>query len=225
MKSPVITIDGPSGTGKGTIAQMLAEALGWHTLDSGAIYRAVAWAALSHVVDPNNESALVAMIARCEIRLIVQSPQLPVQVLCDDRDITRLIRVEEVGMAASKISSHPEVRLAVLPFQREFRQNPGLITDGRDMGTVVFPDADLKIYLDADPAVRAARRHKQLYDKGIHVSLRDIETGLSKRDVQDITRQVAPLKPAVDAYTIDTTHISAEQVFAKVMAFVREFVL
>lgn len=222
MKAPVITIDGPSGTGKGTIVSMLASSLGWHTLDSGAIYRAIAWAVLDAVVNPKDEQAIVELIARSDIKILKPSVYEPAQVLCDDREITQLIRIEEVGMVASQISKFPQVRLAVLGFQRDFRQSPGLITDGRDMGTVVFPDADLKIYLDADSEVRAQRRYLQLQQKGIDVSLEEVKLDLAKRDSQDQGREVAPLKPAKDAYVIDTTRINAEVVFTRVMQLVRE---
>jgi len=225
MKSPVITIDGPSGTGKGTVSALLAKSLGWHILDSGAIYRAFAWASVHYKIEPDDEVALADMWRRCDIRLITISPDTPARVFCNEDEITHDIRHEQYGMLASKISMWPLVRNAVLPIQRDFRRNPGLIADGRDMGTIVFPDADLKIFLSADPETRVKRRYKQLRARGINVSLHQIQADIEARDTQDRNRIVAPLSPAPDAHVIDSTTLGIDQVFAKVMAYVREFVL
>lgn len=224
-KAPVITLDGPSGTGKGTITALLAQALGWHMLDSGAVYRAVAWAALDQKVAVDDETAIAAMIARTDIRLISRSLQEPVEVSCDGVDITQAIRQEGIGMNASRVSAFPAIRAGVLGLQHQFRQYPGLIADGRDMGTVVFPDADLKLYLDADVEVRAQRRYQQLKINQLAGDLAEIEADLQQRDQQDSQRAISPLQPATGAIIIDTSRLSIDQVFTKVMVNVRRFVL
>ena len=223
--SPVITIDGPSGTGKGTITALLAKALGWHVLDSGALYRTVALMIREAQVDITDEVSVRDLLATLDIELFRPSPeQLPV-VRCNGRDITAMIRTEEIGNLASAYSAYPYVREAILAAQRAFREAPGLIADGRDMGTVIFPDATLKIFLDADPNERIMRRFNELRAKGHVISLADIEKDLTERDQRDAQRAIAPLAPADDAHVIDTSGLNVEQVFAKVMAFVREFVL
>lgn len=215
---PVITIDGPSGTGKGTLSLRLAEALGWHWLDSGAIYRAVAWAVDHHEVQLADPEGVKQLLSEVDIQIEARFDQ-PARVLCDGKEITRLIRTEACGMLASQVSRLPEVRQAVLSYQRAFRQEPGLVTDGRDMGTVVFPDAELKIYLEASPAERAKRRQLQLQAQGINVSLQQVQDDLSARDDRDQNRDISPAKPALDAKVIDTTELSVDQVFAAVMTY------
>ncbi len=214
--APLITIDGPSGSGKGTISVMLSKALGWHVLDSGAIYRAVAWAILHYRVALEDEHALQSLLKR--IQIVIQDSM----VRCDGHDITQAIREEACGIMASQSSALPTVRQAILQYQRDFRRSPGLIADGRDMGTVVFPDAPLKFYFNAKPEERALRRHKQLQEKGINVSLRDIQEDLVERDRRDVSRSASPAKPAEDAVVIDTTNLSIEEVFAVVMNHVKQ---
>ncbi len=221
---PVITLDGPSGTGKGTIASLLAKALAWHVLDSGAIYRALAFAVIQKGVEPQETQLLAALLSATRVELRPQGVALPAQVFCDQQEITQAIRQESVGLMASRIAALPIVRAAVLSYQRSFRILPGLIADGRDMGTVVFPNADLKIYLTADQAVRAQRRYQQLQAKGNRVSLRDVEADLIFRDRQDTIRAIAPLEPAADAHIVDTSTCDIDQVFAQVISLVRQYV-
>jgi cytidylate kinase len=213
--TPIITIDGPSGTGKGTIAQQLAMRLQWHFLDSGAIYRVLAYAAVQQNFEETQVDALVRLAHALDLRFVVN--EATNQVLLDQRDITQDIRTEHCGQMASKIAVIPQVREALLARQRAFAQWPGLITDGRDMGTVVFPQADLKIFLDASVEERARRRYFQLKEKGDVVSLTEVISELEKRDARDRERTVAPLKPASDAIVIDTTDMSIVQVFANVL--------
>ena len=225
VRTPVITIDGPSGTGKGTVTVLLAKALGWHVLDSGAIYRAVAWAIMQSGVGLQNEVAIRDILATIDIELISETPEASPTVLCNGVDITEAIRNEKVGMLASTTSAFPYVRHAILKTQRDFRALPGLIADGRDMGTVIFPDATLKLYLDAAPEERIKRRFNELRKRGLNVTLAAVEESLLARDQQDAGRAIAPLIPAPDAHIIDTTGLNIEQVFAKVMEYVRQFVL
>lgn len=189
--APVMTIDGPSGAGKGTLCQLLAEKLGWHLLDSGAIYRVLALAALHHDVELDAEAALVPLAANLDVQFQVDAEQ--VKVVLEGEDVSRTIRTEEVGNAASKIAAFPRVREALLRRQRAFRQAPGLIADGRDMGTVVFPEAEVKIFLDASAEERAQRRYKQLQDKGFDVNFERLLTEIRERDDRDRNRAVAPL--------------------------------
>lgn len=199
--APVMTIDGPSGAGKGTLCQLLAEKLGWHLLDSGAIYRVLSLAALHHDVELDSEAALVPLAANLDVQFQVEGEL--VKVILEGEDVSRTIRTEEVGNAASKIAAFPRVREALLRRQRAFRQAPGLIADGRDMGTVVFPEADVKIFLDASAEERAQRRYKQLQDKGFDVNFERLLTEIRERDDRDRNRAVAPLKPAEDALVVD----------------------
>ncbi len=223
--SPVITIDGPSGTGKGTITGLLAKALGWHVLDSGALYRAVAFALVQAKIAVADEVAVRDVLATVDIQLYRVSPEAAPTILCNGQDITQVIRNETIGNMASAVSAYPYVRQAILKTQRDFRAPPGLIADGRDMGTVIFPDATLKIYLDAAPEERIRRRFRELRNKGLDVSLASVTQDLNERDKRDAGRSIAPLMPATDAHVIDTTGQNVEQVFAKVMEFVRRFVL
>jgi cytidylate kinase len=214
---PVITIDGASGTGKGVVMQWVAKELGWNLLDSGALYRVLALASQKHRVPLDDEMALEKQAAHLNVQFIESEMGEPPQILLEDQDVTDIIRTETVGNAASKIGAFPKVRTALLDRQRAFREEPGLVTDGRDMGTVVFPDANLKIFLTASPEVRALRRFKQLKEKGIHVNLSGLVEELSERDKRDRERAVAPLKPAEDAICIDTDHLTIEQVVERIM--------
>ena len=218
-KAYVITLDGPSGTGKGTICHMLAEHLGWHFLDSGALYRVLAYAANKHNIKFDNVAALVKCAHSLQLRFAVDE-QKNSQIFLDNEEIHSQLRSEQCGQDASTIAVIPEVRAALLERQRAFAQAPGLVTDGRDMGTVVFPDADLKIYLDASAEERAMRRYLQLKDKGNDVSLAQVLDELTKRDTRDTARACAPLKAAADAILIDTTKLSIVQSFDNVLNLV-----
>ena len=209
---PVVTIDGPSGSGKGTIAALLAQRLGWHLLDSGALYRVVAAVALEAGMSLDDGPALADMAAALDIRFDHSS------LLVDGRDFSALIRTEPVGEAASRVAALPGVRTAILDLQRDMRRPPGLVADGRDMGTVVFADAPLKIYLDASAEARAERRYNQLKNKGLTVSLRALLASLEERDERDKQRAVSPLVPAADAIVIDSTGMSIDAVLSKVIA-------
>jgi len=200
--APVITIDGPSGSGKGTISRRLAGTLGWHYLDSGALYRLLACAALRDGVALDDAAGLTGLAERINGEFGV-SPTGAECVWLDKEDVTNRLRTEECGNTASKLAALPDVRLALLAWQRRHRQSPGLVADGRDMGTVVFPDAMLKIFLTASPEERALRRYKQLKDNGNKVNLDEILEDTKARDLRDRTRKTAPLKPAADAFLLD----------------------
>ena len=217
---PVIAVDGPSGVGKGTLCQALANHLNWHLLDSGAIYRVLALSALQQniALDDTKQLATLAL----SLPLTFDSNSDDVKVLLDGVDVSREIRTEETGGAASKVASINEVRVALLQRQRDFRQLPGLIADGRDMGTVVFSDAPVKIFLDASAQSRAERRMKQLQDKQIHAKFGEILQEITARDERDRNRAVAPLKPAVDALIIDTTSLSIQDVFNQSIMYIKE---
>jgi cytidylate kinase len=215
---PVLTIDGPSGSGKGTLAQQMAEKLGWHYLDSGAIYRVLAQAALKHQIDLTDETALASIAGQLDVQFVLKDGQL--QVVLEDEDVSLLIRSEQAGNAASKVAAFPAVRSALLQRQRDFCQPPGLVTDGRDMGTVVFPDAPYKVFLTASAEVRAERRYKQLKEKGIDSNLSDLVAEISERDERDTQREVAPLRPADDAVILDSTQLGIEAVLEKVSALI-----
>ncbi|MGH1408070.1 MAG: (d)CMP kinase [Aeromonas sp.] len=218
--APVMTIDGPSGAGKGTLCQLLAEKLGWHLLDSGAIYRVLSLAALHHDVELDSEASLVPLAANLDVQFQVEGDL--VKVILEGEDVSRTIRTEEVGNAASKIAAFPRVREALLRRQRAFRQAPGLIADGRDMGTVVFPEAEVKIFLDASAEERAQRRYKQLQDKGFDVNFERLLTEIRERDDRDRNRAVAPLKPAEDALVVDSTAMTIEDVLTTVLAYAEQ---
>lgn len=215
---PVLTIDGPSGSGKGTLAQQMAQRLGWHYLDSGAIYRVLAQAALKHQIDLTDETALASIAGQLDVQFVLKDEQL--QVVLEGEDVSLLIRSEQAGNAASKVAAFPAVRAALLQRQRDFRQPPGLVTDGRDMGTVVFPDAAFKVFLTASAEVRAERRYKQLKEKGIDSNLSDLVAEISERDERDMQREVAPLRPADDAVILDSTQLGIEAVLEKVSALI-----
>ncbi len=214
---PVITVDGPSGSGKGTVCRLLADKLGWDVLDSGAIYRVLSLAALHHQIALNNEEALVPLAANLDVQFLVDSDTNAGKVILEGEDVTTTIRNEEVGAAASKVAALPRVREALLRRQRAFRTENGLIADGRDMGTVVFPDAPLKIYLTASAQERARRRYVELNERGLDVTLSGLLEDIQARDDRDMNREVAPLVPAEDAIELDTSELNAQQVFDKVM--------
>lgn len=215
--APIITVDGPSGSGKGTLCQLLAAKLGWHILDSGAIYRVLALAAMHRQVNLDNEVGLTALAANLDVRF--EPTDNGLQVILEGENVSREIRTEDVGFAASRAAVYPAVRAALLQRQRDFRTAPGLIADGRDMGTVVFTDAPVKIFLDASAEERAVRRFNQLQDKGFDVSISALLEEIKKRDHQDRNRLIAPLKPADDALVIDSTSMSIDDVVASVLAF------
>ncbi len=212
--APIVTIDGPSGSGKGTISRALAARLRWHLLDSGALYRLVALAATRRG-NPEDPAEL-ARLAR-EMDVSFGSAAVAEHVLLDGEDVTEALRTEGVGAAASRVASVPAVREALLQRQRDFVRPPGLVADGRDMGTVVFPAADLKVFLTAAADQRAMRRHKQLKGKGIDVSLPDLSWDIAQRDARDASRSIAPLRPAPDARTIDSTDLTPEEVIARIL--------
>ncbi|KTD16144.1 (d)CMP kinase [Legionella jordanis] len=218
---PVITLDGPSGTGKGTICHMLANHLQWHVLDSGSIYRVLALAAQKKKIDFNDEKGLAELARSLDLKFET-NPEQKAAVLLDGNNVIDEIRSEECGQNASKIAVLPEVRNALLDRQRAFAVLPGLVTDGRDMGTVVFPHASLKLYLYATPEERAFRRYLQLKEKGIDASLAEVVDELAKRDARDTSRVHAPLKPAEDAVFIDTTGLTVVQVFEHVLKLLDE---
>lgn len=207
---PVIAIDGPSGSGKGTISRLLAKSLGWHFLDSGAIYRALAWLMLNTQVAVT-DNKWVALAEKMDLQFEGGDVASPL-IRLNGQDVTQALLTETYGEQASKIAIFPEVRALLLEKQRHFRQSPGLVADGRDMGSVVFPDATLKIFLSASLSERAQRRYNQLKAKGINVNLHTILDELKVRDARDEQRQFAPLKPAKDAINVDTTNLTIPQV-------------
>lgn len=219
MQASVITIDGPSGSGKGTISRLLAQQLGWHILDSGAIYRVLALAAIHHNIEANDEEALIPLAAHLDVQFQIDESAKPAKIILEGEDVTRSIRNEEVGGVASQVASLPRVREALLRRQRAFKQEPGLVADGRDMGTVVFPSAEVKIYLTASAQERAERRYKELKAKGEDVTIPRLLQAIEERDERDMNRSVAPLKPAQDALVLDSTDLDAGQVLDKVLEY------
>jgi cytidylate kinase len=214
----VITIDGPGGVGKGTVGRLLALQLGWHFLDSGSIYRALAFALTLTDISPDDEASVTHCAQTLDLRFTNDLDVEHTQTWLGNMDITERIRSEECGQVASKISVYQAVRSALLAKQQDFRQPPGLVADGRDMGTIVFSDAPLKIFLTATAEERAKRRAKQLKRRGEDVNIERILVDVIERDHRDQNRSVAPLKPAVDAIVIDTSALSVEQVLAQVLA-------
>jgi cytidylate kinase len=215
--TPIVTIDGPSGSGKGTISRAVAIRAGWHLLDSGALYRLVALAGIRESLQPDDTAGHARVAATLDVHFFA-SPDGAERVTLAGANVTDEIRSEAAGQGASRVAAWPAVRNALLERQRAFARPPGLVADGRDMGTVVFPMADLKIFLTASAEERAFRRYKQLKDKGSDVSLPALSREITERDRRDSTRSVAPLKPAPDAETIDSTGLSIEQVVNRVMA-------
>jgi CMP/dCMP kinase len=208
---PVITVDGPAGSGKGTVSALVAKRLGWHLLDSGSLYRVVALMALERGIGLDDTSALAAAAAGLSIRFGGAA------IWVDGKNVAEDIRAEIVGEGASTVAAQQPVRDAILDLQRAQRRRPGLVADGRDMGTEVFPDAPLKVYLDAAVEVRAERRYNQLKNKGLDVSLADLLVNLEQRDERDRRRAVAPLRPASDAILIDSTKLSIDEVVGRVL--------
>lgn len=219
---PVITIDGPGGSGKGTIAGLVASRLGWNLLDSGALYRLLAYAAQNHGVDLTNEEGLKALAAHLDVQFVADGGQRDQRIILEGEEVTRAIRTETMGTGASQVASIPAVRAALLNRQHAFREAPGLVADGRDMGTVVFPDAQLKVFLTASPHERAERRHKQLLEKGETANLASLLDEIMARDERDMNRSVAPLRPADDAILLDSTHLSIEEVLEAVLKEARQ---
>jgi CMP/dCMP kinase len=217
---PVITIDGPSGSGKGTISRALAKALGWGLLDSGALYRLVALAGRQASVALDDGPALARLAAEFDIRFGSNESDEEVVWLAG-REVTSAIRTEEAGNDASKVAALSPVRAALLDRQRRFAVFPGLVADGRDMGTVVFPGADLKIFLTAGPAERALRRYKQLKEKGVTANLAALSLEIAERDKRDMSRAISPLVASADAVTVDTTGMSIDAVLGRVSDLAR----
>jgi CMP/dCMP kinase len=212
-QTPVITIDGPTASGKGTVAALVAATLGFHLLDSGALYRLTALASARYSVDPDDGDALADLVATLHITFREGCAQL------DGVDVSAEIRAENIGNRASAIAVHAQVRTALIARQRAFRKLPGLVADGRDMGTVIFPEATLKVFLTASVEARAARRHKQLIQKGFSANMEDLLHDLRERDLRDTNRIAAPLKPAVDAKTLDTSGLSVDQAVEQIIGW------
>lgn len=234
---PVIAIDGPSASGKGTVSALVAQALNWHLLDSGALYRLVALAALKRSVSMDDVEQLVLITRTLDVSFCVKSTcvasdfnvdsagspaKLETRLLLEGEDATQEIRTEQCGDLASQVAVIPDVRLELLKRQQDFRTLPGLVADGRDMGTVVFPDALLKVFLTASVEERAKRRHSQLMGKGISVTLADLFGEISNRDKRDSQRAVAPLKPAADAVEVNTTDMTIHQVVERIISLYNE---
>ncbi|MBT8769498.1 (d)CMP kinase [Metapseudomonas boanensis] len=213
---PVIAIDGPSGSGKGTVAGLLAKRLGWHLLDSGALYRLLAFAARNHGVDLTNEESLKVLAAHLDVQFSAKVGGGQ-RIVLEGEDVTDIIRSEQVGAGASQVAALPAVREALLQRQRAFLEAPGLVADGRDMGTVVFPEAQLKIFLTASAEERARRRYLQLKGKGMEADQASLLEEIQERDERDSQRSVAPLKPAPDAVILDSTHLSIDKVQDKIL--------
>ena len=218
---PVITVDGPSGAGKGTVAKIIADQLGWHLLDSGAIYRVLAVAIQHHNVSAEEEEPLIPLAAHLDVQFEVAGGE-DVKIILEGEDVTHCIRTEEVGALASKVAAFPRVREALLRRQRAFKMSPGLVADGRDMGTVVFPDAPVKVFLTASAEERAERRFKQLKEKGFDVKIGRLLDDIRQRDERDQNRPVAPLVPAEGALIVDSTELSIQEVVNKILSFTNE---
>lgn len=218
---PIIAIDGPSGSGKGTVSRAVADVLGWHFLDSGALYRLVALKALRTGIEPSDVEAHARMAADMVVRFEADSRGAE-RVMLDGADVTRELRTEAAGNAASRVAAMPLVRAALVERQRRFAEPPGLVADGRDMGSVIFPDAGLKIFLTATPAERARRRHKQLKEKGLDVSLPALSREIAERDARDAGREAAPLRAAADAIQLDSTGLGIDEVVGRIVRLAGE---
>ena len=220
-KPPVLTLDGPGGSGKGTIAQIIAGRLGWHYLDSGALYRVLGLTASRRGLALDDEPTLCRLAETIRIEFIPQPDGTPARVSVDGQDVSTELRTETTGELASLVAVLPDVRASLLQKQRDFRENPGLVTDGRDMGTTVFPDAILKVFLTASAEVRAERRYKQLKNKGLNANLSAILGEIRQRDQRDSSRSVSPLKPADDAWILDCSTLSITEVVDSVSSRLR----
>lgn len=221
MPVTVVTIDGPSGSGKGTVAALLARELQWGLLDSGALYRLTALAAINHGVDFTDETSLEVLAGHLDVQFLPEPDGSGLTIILEGEQVGANLRTEEVGAMASKVAALPGVRKALLQRQRDFAEKPGLVADGRDMGTVVFPQAPLKVFLTASAEERANRRFNQLQEKGIDANFDRLLTDIKARDERDSNRAVAPLKPADDAVVLDSTRMSIQEVFNKVLAEMR----
>ena len=221
--APVLAIDGPSGSGKGTVSRRIAQKLGWQLLDSGALYRLVALAGRLERLDADDEAAHAALAGRLQVRF-GQTADGEEQIWLGEsgQDVTAAIRTEEAGQGASRVAVWPGVRSALFQRQRDFARPPGLVADGRDMGTVVFPGANLKVFLTASPEVRAERRYKQLIEKGIDANLRALSRDLEERDARDANRALAPLVPASDSQVLDSSVLSVDAVVERIIAWCKE---
>ena len=220
MTIPVIAVDGPSGSGKGTVSRILAERLGWSLLDSGALYRLTALAGAARGLDPADEPGHAALAAGLDARFEADAAGRE-RVLLDGRDVTRELRAEATGNMASIVAAMPSVRAALLERQRAYATPPGLVADGRDMGTVVFPAAGLKVFLTASAEERARRRYNQLKEKGLAANLAGLSQEILERDRRDSARSVAPLKPATDAVVIDSTGMAIDDVVGRILSLAR----
>jgi cytidylate kinase len=218
---PVLAIDGPSGSGKGTIGQLVAQRLGWHFLDSGAMYRIVGHAAAEAGVDLADEPAVVRVAREMKVDFIPRAAGEPVRVVLNGRDVGDALRTEEGGRRASVVAAYPRVREVLLEKQRSFRRSPGLVADGRDMGTTVFPDALLKVFLTASTEARAERRYKQLKEKGFDANLARLLDEIRERDERDAARAASPLKPAPDACILDSSPLSISEVVERILALLQ----
>lgn len=219
---PVITIDGPTASGKGTISRLLAQRLDWHILDSGALYRLVALAAQKHGIALDDAESLRPLAAHLDVEFVAGEGAEEMSVLLEGEDVTLDLRTETCGNGASKVAAIPAVREALLERQHAFREAPGLVADGRDMGTVVFPDATLKIFLTASAEERANRRYNQLMGKGLNVTMRALLDEIAERDRRDSQRAASPLVPAEDAVLVDTSTLSIDEVMQQLWELCRQ---
>lgn len=219
--TPVIAIDGPSGSGKGTVCSLVAQKLGWHLLDSGALYRLVALAMRRHSIEIDNQDALIPLAAHLDVEFKANSAKDGLVIVLEDEDVTNDIRTEKCSQLASQVAAIPAIRLALLDRQRAFLQAPGLVADGRDMGSVVFPESQLKVFLTASQQIRAERRYKQLIKKGINVNFAAILDDISQRDTRDSQRSVSPLHATDDAIVIDTSELAIDDVVIRILDLYR----
>ncbi len=216
---PVVAIDGPSGAGKGTLSRLVAKRLGYHLLDSGALYRLTALAAMNAGADLDDPEAVAVVARHLDVRF--EAGEDDTRILLQEQDVSREIRTEAVSMNASRVAAYPPVRQALLQRQRDFCKKPGLVADGRDMGTTVFPESGVKIFLTASPEARAERRYLQLREKGEKVDMDALVADIRERDKRDSERAVSPLKPADDAHLVDSTHLTIEQVLERILEYAR----